>query len=102
MIRHLWPLALGFGIWAFAFCTIYALQYLGCYLGWNPALHRAVLVIAYVATIGMLAFILFYQIRLARKPQSTSLDKIGVSASLAALAATAITFAPTLFVSACI
>lgn len=104
MIRHLWPLLVGFTLWALAFILLYALQYLGCYLGWAPDIHRVALVVAYAFSLAALAGALKLQIGLLRRRGSaaTSLDRIGIGASIAALAATAITFGPTLLASACI
>lgn len=104
MIRQLWPICIGFGLWALAFIGLYALQYFGCYLGWDPAAHRAVLILGYVASLAILGIALVFQIlRLRKSGQSARpIDRIGTGATIAALAATAITYAPTLLVSACI
>lgn len=104
MIRHLWPLLVGFTLWALALIALYALQYLGCYFGWAPSAHRVALLVAYAIAVASLAGALALQIALMRKRGSAarSMDHIGLGASIAALAATAITFGPTLLVSACI
>ncbi|MFP9136419.1 hypothetical protein ACLI1C_04475 [Devosia sp. XGJD_8] len=104
MIRHLWPLLAGFTLWALAFILLYAMQYLGCYFGWAPAAHRTALVVGYVMSLAALAGALLVQLALLRRrgAAATSFDRIGIGATIAALAATAVTFGPTLLASACI
>lgn len=104
MIRRLWPLLAGFTLWALAFVLLYALQYLGCYFGWTPVAHRTALVVSYAIALAVLAGALLVQIALLRRRGSaaTSLDRVGIGATIAALAATAVTFSPTLLASACI
>lgn len=102
MIRHLWPLVIGFSFWALAFVGIYSLQYLGCNLGWESTAHRASLIVAYVSATGALVLMLLFQIARARRRQPTALDQFGPAATTAALAATVVTFAPTLVASTCI
>jgi NO-binding membrane sensor protein with MHYT domain len=99
----LWPILTGFSLWALAFIGLYALQYLGCYLGWDPALHRLALIAGYILAILLLLGELAIRLRLMRQGNSrATLDRIGLGTSIAALLATAITLAPALFVSACL
>lgn len=104
MIPKLWPLCIGFGLWAVAFVGLYALQYLGCHLGWDPVVHRSALLLAYAVSLVIMAATLAFQIVRLRKmgEGANSLERIGTGATIAALAATAITFAPTLIASACL
>lgn len=104
MIRQLWPLLAGFGLWSIAFVGLYGLQYLGCYFAWDPATHRVLLVAAYLAFVAALAALLFLQLALLRRrgPTAPRLDRIGLGATGVALFATLITFAPAVFVSACL
>ena len=104
MIPKLWPLCIGFGLWAVAFIGLYALQYLGCHVGWDPALHRTALLLAYAAFLAIISATLAFQIARLRKNGTATppLDRMGAGATIAALAATAITFAPTLIASACL
>ena len=95
MNRALWPMLIGFSLWALAFTGLYALQHLGCFWGWDPALHRALLVVGYLATLALLAALLVGQLRLGT-------TRMGVMLTAAALAASAITFAPILAVTACV
>lgn len=102
MNRALWPILSGFTLWAIAFVALYGLQYLGCYFGWPEGNHRAVLIAAYALTLLILAGFLAFQISAARTGGSPStIEKIGIGTTIAALAAAAITFAPALLISAC-
>jgi NO-binding membrane sensor protein with MHYT domain len=100
----LWPILSGFSLWALAFIGLYALQYLGCYLGWDPAQHRLALIAGYIFAILLLLGDLAIRLRLMRQGHgsATALERIGLGTSIAALLATAITFAPALFVSVCL
>jgi hypothetical protein len=104
MIRHLWPLLVGFTLWALALIALYALQYLGCHFGWAPMAHRVALLVAYAIAVASLTGTLALQIAIVRKRGSTtmSVNHIGLGATIAALVATAVTFGPMLLVSACI
>tara|TARA_R110002020_G_scaffold6321_19_gene26660 strand:+ start:526 stop:840 length:315 start_codon:yes stop_codon:yes gene_type:complete len=104
MTRTLWPILAGFTLWSIAFIVLYALQYLGCYFAWDPALHRTLLIAAALAAVVLLAFCLLLQLRALRRPGAvpTSIDRIGAGATLAALAATIVTLAPVTFVSMCL
>ena len=104
MIRHLWPLLAGFALWALAFSALYALQYLGCHFGWAPMTHRIALIVGYAVAVATLGGALALQIAFVRKrgQAATQIDRTGVGATLAALGATAISFAPTLLASACL
>lgn len=104
MTRTLWPILVGFTLWSLAFIVVYALQYLGCYFAWEPALHRAVLIgasLAFVALLGLSLALQFMALR-RRGAAASAIDRIGVGASLAALAATIATLAPATFVSMCL
>ena len=104
MSKQLWPLLTGFTLWALAFIALYGLQHLGCYFGWAPAQHRAVLVAGYVVSLLVLGGYLALQIGALRRnrPAATALDGIGVGTSVAALVATAITMGPVAFASLCL
>jgi hypothetical protein len=103
MSRTLWPILPGFTLWALAFIVLYALQYLGCYFAWDPALHRTLLIAAAIVSLALLAFCLVLQLRALRRPRAapTAIDRIGVGATIAALGATVVTLAPVTFVSMC-
>lgn len=100
MIRNLWPLLIGFMIWAIAFALLYALQALGCVLSWSQFSHQALMVTILCATILVLALLLHHQFSL-RKSDTGAISTIGAALTLAALVATAITFSPILFVAVC-
>lgn len=102
MTRTLWPVLAGFVIWCLAFVGLYALQALGCHLGWNAALHRAVLIGTYGLTLAVLAALLTVQIvTLRQRKVATAVERIGIGTTVAALASNAIIFAPSLLISAC-
>ena len=103
MTRTLWPILPGFTLWSLAFVVLYALQYLGCYFGWDPALHRTVLIGASIVSIALLAACLVFQLKAIRHDRApTAIDRIGVGATIAALGATVVTLAPVTFVSMCL
>lgn len=104
MTRTLWPLLTGFILWSLAFIALYALQYLGCYFQWQPDQHRLALVGAYLLSLLLLATWLAFQLMALRRrgTPSATMDRMSIGATIAALAATAITFAPTLIASACL
>lgn len=104
MISRLWPLLIGFALWSLAFVLLYALQYLGCHFGWDPGVHRATLVVAYLASIAVVAGTLVLQLARLRRAaaDARTLERAGCGATIAALAATVITFGPTLLASACL
>lgn len=104
MSRTLWPILPGFSLWALAFIVLYAMQYLGCYLAWDPALHRTLLIAAAIVSVALLAGCLALQLKAPSSPRTapTSIDRIGVGATIAALAATVVTLAPVTFVSICL
>ena len=99
MNRALWPLLAGFTLWSVAFVALYALQALGCLGHWDKAIHRLVLVGCYAAFLLGLAATLIWQRRTAG---DDIIARIGIWATIAALAATAVIFAPTLFVTLCV
>lgn len=101
MIRKLWPLLLGFTIWALAFVALYTLQALGCLLHWPEFWHRALLIALAIATIAALAALLISQRRTA-STASPPIQTTSQALTLAAIAASIVTFAPVLFVSACV
>lgn len=99
----------GFLVWSGAFVLLYALQALGCRFGWNEMalgpldLHRAVL-------IGVFGLVVIAQIAVLRvtRPAAPGPDpapflaRAGHWASLAALVAAILVFAPVVAVSTCL
>lgn len=101
MIGKLWPLLIGFCIWALAFIGLYALQALGCVWNWPEALHRGVLMSVCVFTLAMLLVLLRWQLR-RYATNRTAIDRAGLWLTLAATVASAVTFVPSLFLSLCV
>lgn len=99
MIRNLWPLLIGFTLWAIAFLVLYSLQALGCVWGWSEGVHRSVLVGLAVIFILALAVLLFRQ-HLSSKRQASLQHAAPVLTGLA-LAAAVIIFAPVGFATLC-
>lgn len=97
MIRRLWPLLMGFTVWALAFLAIYSLQALGCVWGWPAPMHRAVLVSSVGLTIALLVATLIWQ---SRTP-SAEFRWAGLALTSAAIGASVITFGPVSFVTLC-
>lgn len=97
MIRKLWPLLIGFTIWSLAFLTLYSVQALGCVWGWPGQWHRLLLVAIASATLLVLVAMLLWQVRIGPKRFSAA----AMMLTAAATAASALTFAPVLFVTIC-
>lgn len=101
MIGKLWPLLLGFCIWALAFIGLYGLQALGCIWGWPDMLHRGVLMSIWVLTLAMLLALLRWQLR-GHTANRGAIDRAGLWLTFAAIFASVVIFAPSLFLSLCI
>lgn len=99
MIGKLWPILIGFGIWAAAFVMLYAVQGLGCALGWPESNHRAVLLAIWIASVSALGMLLLWQWRLRADGK---LSAIALPATLAAKAATIVTCFPVTFATLCL
>lgn len=100
MIRQLWPLLIGFTIWAVAFVAIYALQALGCAWNWHPVLHRTILASAALLTLAALAAALAIQLPFFKREPSI-VQKAGIVLTMTTLPVTLILFAPITFLSLC-
>ena len=100
-MRQLWPLGIGFGIWAVAFIALYAAQALGCLNAWPEAVHRAVLLAIWVATLAMLGLALLRQWRQPPHHQP-AIRRAGLWCTIAAAAASLATYLPVTFVSLCL
>ncbi|KKB83699.1 hypothetical protein VW29_13460 [Devosia limi DSM 17137] len=101
MIGKLWPLLIGFCIWAAAFVGLYGLQALGCVWGWPEALHRGVLVGVCVFTLAVLLVLLRWQFR-AYTANPVAIDRAGLWLTVAAILASVVIFVPSLFLSLCV
>lgn len=101
MTGKLWPLMLGFSIWALAFVALYALQALGCAWGWPEGPHRLVLIAVWLATLMLLAAALWWQRKGATGADAT-IRRAGLIGSAAALAATVLAYFPVTFATMCV
>lgn len=100
-MRKFWPSLIGFIIWAVAFIALYALQGLGCAWGWPEAMHRGVLLAAWISTLALLGLVLAWQVR--RPPGAEKLNRrVGISLTVVATAATVVTYFPVIFASLCL
>lgn len=91
-------LVAGFVVWSVGFVLLYALQAVGCALGWDW--HRIVLIVAYaLVVLALLPFAI-------RLPAAAQRDGGGVAvaalwANRAAFVSGVLVFLPVLFVTAC-
>lgn len=100
-MSRLWPLLIGFGLWALGFVTLYGLQALGCLYGWPMAMHRLALAGVALATLGALGLTLLLLLR-DRLPIAPPMRRTGIIATGAAVVASVLNFFPLAFVSICI
>ncbi|RUT34885.1 hypothetical protein EMQ25_02710 [Arsenicitalea aurantiaca] len=109
-----WLLLLGFIAWSGAFVLLYGMLSVGCAAGWHlqmvgpMSLQRLMLVglfILSLAGIGLLTFVQYRGWKARRRERPAPNDFLiagGFFASLAALGATAFTFAPVVALSPCL
>lgn len=102
MTRRLWPLLTGFGIWSLGFVALYALQALGCVWHWPESAHRLALLTIWLVTLALLALWLMHQRHSGAGEGDTLLRRCAMLATLAAIAASVLTFFPLVFTSLCI
>lgn len=100
MIGKLWPLLAGFTIWLSGFAALYAVQALGCVWTWPEPWHRTLLIAMATSIVVALVVLLVWQGRSRQSPLQP-LETAGIALTAAAIAASAITFAPALFSSIC-
>jgi len=99
--RLLW-LTAGFTLWAGAFLALYGVNAVGCAFAWPSALQRGVLLTLlalHLAALGYLAW-RCWQLRQSHG-RPAFLEYVGFGATISALAATLLTFAPSLVLSLC-
>lgn len=101
MIRPLWHLLAGFTLWAIAFVVLYSLQALGCIWAWPEPVHRATLIALWAVTLAGMVCILAIQLR-RRDGARPLMATMGIVATVAALAATVLSFFPVTFSTLCI
>lgn len=96
MIRALVPLLAGFVVWSAAFVGIYALQAIGCAMGWPSGLLRGLL-----ATGAAVAALACAGIVVLAFRQRGILRLSAVCAAVAALVATVLTFSGVFWMQVC-
>ena len=100
MIRPLWPLLIGFGIWAVAFIAIYSIQAFGCVWGWDPLWHRIALIgIGGLTLLGLCAVTELQRRRSAIR--GTMIEKTGFVLSVISIPVAILVFAPAAVLSIC-
>ena len=88
-----WRLTAGFGVWDSSLIWFYAINGVGCAMGWDA--QRSALTLALVAHLCILGWLA------ARMHGDDLLGSVGVWCARAAFAAIALTFAPALALSVC-
>jgi|TARA_A100001391_G_scaffold202437_2_gene192033 hypothetical protein len=105
--RSILVIVLGFGVWTVAFVGLYAVNAIGCAFAWPSTVQRAVMIGLALAASGSMMAVAGWSIghwrRAANAPRpAPGLARIGAMGSTAALAATILVFAPSLFASMCL
>lgn len=102
--RALWRLCVGFGIWASALTTLYALHSFGCAFGWSGWRLRITLAALLAAHLGLLGALLLTAPRRAPATGATSdlIARVSLWTLWAALVAAFAGLAPALLLTACV
>jgi hypothetical protein len=104
--RHLWLLALGFGVWCSALAVIYALHALGCAFAWSTGVLRLGLGVALLAHLAVIGWLWRDYATTspdpAFGPTGSFLHWVVVSTLIAAFVATVFTLGPTLLLTTCV
>lgn len=102
--RRLLLLVAGFILWAGAFLTLYGVNAVGCAFAWPSALQRGILLALlalHLVALGWLAWYCWQRRRARADDRVGFVDYVGFGATIAALAATVLTFAPSLVLTLC-
>lgn len=100
--RRLLLLAAGFILWAGAFLTLYGVNAVGCAFAWPRSLQRGILLTLlalHVAALGLLAWRDWKRRQVLDR--ADFVESVGLGATISALAATLLTFAPSLVLTLC-
>lgn len=104
--RQLWLLALGFGIWASALVTMYALHSVGCAFRWPGGALRLSLAIVLLAYLAAIAW--WWRNYASATPDpafgptGTFIHWVVLWTLIAAFAAAVFTLGPTLLLTTCV
>jgi|SRR5690606_37506227 uncharacterized membrane protein YidH (DUF202 family) len=101
MIRPLLPRLTGFTIWAGAFGVLYGVQALGCVWHWPEALHRGSLIILWLIALVVLGALSWAQWKHVGRQREQKQRRYDFLVTLAATAATLVTFFPVTFATLC-
>lgn len=99
--RRLLVLVAGFTLWASAFLLLYGVNAVGCAFEWPRALHRGALLSLVLLHTGALGWMTFHCWRRWRSQRAAFVESVGLGVTIAALAATLLTFTPSLLLSLC-
>ncbi len=106
---QIWLLLAGFVVWTGAFVGLYALQAVGCRFDWGAValgptdLHRALLIVGFILTMAAQGGVVVALRATMPGPEpSPFMARVGLWASIAALVASCLIYAPVLFASTCI
>lgn len=95
-------LAAGFSIWASAFVVLYGVNAIGCAFTWSQSLQRGGLLILLALHLAALAWLTWRCWQQRRTTGAAGfVQAVGFGATLAALAATLLTFSPSLILTLC-
>ena len=100
--RRLLLLVAGFILWAGAFLTLYGVNAVGCAFAWPRPLQRGILLTLLALHIAALGYLAWYCWQRRRASDRTRfVEYVGLGATVSALAATLLTFAPSLVLTLC-
>ena len=100
--QRLLLLAAGFALWASAFVVLYGLNAVGCAFEWPQRLQRGLLLTALALHLTALAWLAWHCWQRRRDCSASGfLEYVGLGATVAALAATLLTFAPSVVLTLC-
>lgn len=104
--RRLWWLGAGFIVWCSALVVLYALHAIGCTFGWSTGPLRWSLAIVLLVHLVVIAWLWLHAANAKpdseQGPNGAFLQGLVVWTLIAALAASVITFAPSLLLTTCL
>ncbi len=100
--RRLLLLAAGFVVWAWAFVALYGINAVGCAFAWPRPLQRGILLSLLALHIAALGYLAWRGWQRRQANDCTGfVEDVGFGATVSALAATLLTFAPSLVLTLC-
>jgi hypothetical protein len=102
--RRLLPLVTGFTLWASAFVSLYGVNAIACRFAWPRPFHRGILLLLlalHLVVLGWMTLRCWRRRRSQQDVRAAFIESVGLGLTIAALAATLLTFAPSLVLSTC-